>query len=182
MPARNVVLIGYRGSGKTCVGREVARRLGWDFVDTDELVERAAGRCIRDIFTQEGEGHFRALEQRIVARVAAARGQVIAVGGGAVLSAGNRAALRRAGICVWLTAPATELYRRLEADPRSGATRPALTTRGGLAEVRHLLAQRRPLYAALADHVVPTRARSIEEVATAVLRAVAENGVYPDET
>jgi shikimate kinase len=181
MPAHNVVLIGYRGCGKSYVGREVARRLGWPFVDTDERIEAAAGRCIRDIFAQQGEAHFREMETRIIPQVTATRGQVIAVGGGAVLAASNRAKLRRAGVCVWLTAPATELYRRLEADPRSGTTRPALTTRGGLAEVRHLLAQRRPLYAGLADHVVPTRARSVAEVATAVLRAAAKHGVRPDE-
>ena len=181
MPARNVILMGYRGCGKTCVGREVGRRLGWRFVDTDELIETAAGRCIREIFAQEGEGHFRALERRVIAQVAAKRGQVIAVGGGAVLSANNRTALRRAGVCIWLTAPATELHRRMQGDPRSGGTRPALTARGGLAEVRHLLAQRRPLYAELADHVVPTRARSIAQVATAVLKAVAKDGVRPDE-
>lgn len=159
----------------------MARRLGWTFIDTDELIETAAGRCIRDIFAQEGEKHFRALEKHVIGQATAVSRQVIAVGGGAVLSAGNRAALRRAGVCVWLTAPATELHRRLEADPRSGPARPPLTTRHGLAEVRHLLAQRRPLYAELADHVVPTRARSIAAVATAVLKAVAEDGVRPDE-
>jgi shikimate kinase len=181
MPAGNVILIGYRGCGKTCVGRELAARLRRAYVDTDALVEAAAGQCIRDIFAQAGERHFRMLETRVISQVAAKSGQVIAVGGGAVLSAANRAALCRAGICVWLTAPATELYRRLETDPRSGGTRPALTARGGLAEVRHLLAQRRPLYAALADHVVPTRARSISDVVTAVLRAVARDGVRPEE-
>jgi shikimate kinase len=182
MAKRNLVLIGYRGSGKTRVGREVARKLGWRLVDTDELIEAAAGRCIRDIFAHDGQEHFRALETRIIEQVVGAGRQVIAVGGGAVLSAGNRSRLRQAGICIWLTAPAAELYRRLKADPRSGKTRPALSRRGGLAEVRHLLAQRRPLYAELADHVVPTRTRSIEDVATAVLRAVAGDGVQPDET
>ncbi len=181
MPAGNLILIGYRGCGKTCVGRELAGRLHWAFVDTDTLIEAAAGQCIRDIFTQAGKAHFRKLERQVIAEVTAATDQVIAVGGGAVLSPTNRAALRRAGVCIWLTAPATELYRRLEADPRSGTTRPALTARGGLAEVRHLLAQRRPLYAALADHVVPTQARPIAEVVTAVLSAVANDGVRPEE-
>jgi shikimate kinase len=181
MRARNVILIGYRGCGKTCVGRAVARRLRWDFLDVDELIEATAGRCIREIFAQQGEAHFRSLERRAIALLSATDKRVIAVGGGAVLSAGNRAVLRRSGVCIWLTAPATELYRRMQADPRSDRSRPPLTNRRGLAEVRHLLAQRRPLYAALADHVVPTRARSVEQVATAVLQAVASDGVRPDE-
>jgi len=136
MPSRNVILIGYRGCGKTCVGRELAARLHWPFVDTDEQVEATAGRSIREIFEQDGEVAFRQLEPRAIADVTRASGQVIAVGGGALLSAANRAALRQAGVCVWLTAPATELRRRLRADPRTGATRPALTARGGLAAGR----------------------------------------------
>jgi shikimate kinase len=180
MPPRNVILIGYRGCGKTSVGRELAARLRWPFADTDEQVEAAAGRSVREIFEQDGEAFFRQLETRVIAQVTGAAGQVIAVGGGAVLSAANRAALQQAGVCIWLTAPATELHRRLQADPRTGATRPALTARGRLAEVRHLLAERRPLYADLAQHVVPTRARSIPDVVEAVLSAVAKGGLLPE--
>ena len=148
MSVRNVILIGYRGCGKTCVGREVAARLGWTFVDTDERIE-AQGRSIRQIFEQEGEPFFRRLETDVIAEVTRGTEQVIAVGGGAVLSEANRTALRAAGLCIWLTAPVAELHRRSLADPRSLATRPALTPRSGLDEIRHLLAQREPLYAAM---------------------------------
>ena len=172
MPVRNVILIGYRGAGKTNVGRAVAARLGWDFVDTDERIE-AGGRSIRQIFEQEGEPFFRQIEAAVIADVTRGTKQVLAVGGGAVCSEPNRATLRTAGLCIWLKTPAEELHRRLLTDPRSPATRPALTPLGGLDEIRHLLKEREPLYAATAHHVVPTAGQSVEQVVEAVLSVVA---------
>ena len=180
MNRRNVILIGARGSGKTTVGRRLAGRLGWSFVDTDEQIVSAVGMPIREFFEQEGEPAFRRHERAAIARAVRGRAQVIAVGGGAVLDAANRAALRKAGVCIWLAAPATVLWRRIRADRRTARTRPPLTAHRGLAEVRHLLAERRPLYAALAQHVVQTGRRSIADVVRAVLTALAEDGVQPD--
>ena len=177
---RNLILIGYRGCGKTSVGRRLAARLGWSLVDTDERIEAAAGCSIREIFASQGEPAFRQLEAGIIAEVTRGKHRIISVGGGAVLSEANRAALRAAGPCVWLTAPAEELHQRILTDPGSGATRPTLTDRPGLDEVRHLLAQRQPLYAALADHVVDTVARSVEQVADAVLTAAAGGDTSPE--
>jgi shikimate kinase len=173
VPVRNVILIGSRGCGKTSVGRDVAARLGWAFVDTDERIE-AGGRSIRQIFEQDGEPFFRQLEEQVIAGVARGSDQVIAVGGGAVLLDANRTAVQAAGLCIWLTAPAEELHQRLLADPRSPATRPALTSRDELDEIRHLLTQRDPLYAAAAHLVVPTTEQSVTQVVEAVLNAVAE--------
>ncbi len=167
--ARNIILIGCRGCGKSSVGRELALRLGWPLVDTDERIETTAGRSIREIFEQDGEAAFRRLETKVIAQVALGSRQVISAGGGAVLSEPNRRTLRAAGLCVWLTAPPEELHRRMLGDPRSDATRPALTDREGLGEVRHLLEQREPLYAALAHHVVETAGRSIGQVVDDVL-------------
>jgi shikimate kinase len=173
MPVRNVILIGYRGCGKTSVGRAVAARLGWTFVDTDERIE-AGGRSIREIFNQDGEPFFRQIETEAIDNIVRGTRQVIAVGGGAVLSAANCATLRAAGLCIWLTAPDKELHARLLADPRSPATRPALTPLSGLDEIRHLLSERDPLYAATAHLVVPTTEQSVAQVVEAVLNAVAE--------
>jgi shikimate kinase len=150
-------------------------------VDTDERIEAAAGRTIREIFEREGEESFRVAETDVVERVVRDSRQVIAAGGGVVLAARNRAALRAAGVCVWLTAPAAELQGRIEGDPRTKGTRPALTELGGISEVRRLLTQRRPLYAALAQHVVQTRARPVAEVVEAVLSVLArDDGLRPD--
>jgi shikimate kinase len=186
----NLILIGYRGCGKSSVGRRLATRLGWAFVDTDELIEAATGKSIRAIFEQEGEASFRQREAAIfeqegeasfrqreavvVAQVASGTRQVVSVGGGAVLVPENRAHLQAAGLCVWLTAPAEELLRRIQADPRSVAMRPALTAASALDEIRHLLGQREPLYASLAEHVVQTGGQSVEQVTDAVQAVMAE--------
>jgi len=161
----NVVLIGYRGSGKTEVGRALAARLGWSFVDTDTLIEQQTGRRIREIFAADGEQTFRALEQAAIARVATGRAQVLSVGGGAALAEANRRALRACGPCVWLTAPPAELHRRLAADPQSPALRPNLTTAGGLAEIEHVLNERTPLYNSLADVTFDTTGRAVTAIA-----------------
>ncbi len=166
---RNVILIGARGCGKTSIGRALAEQLGWAFVDTDDQIEAAARRTIREIFAQDGEASFRRLETQAIKAVVCGQQQVISVGGGAVLSEANRATLRAAGFCLWLTAPAEELHRRIQADTASIARRPPLTGHSELDEVRHLLAQREPLYAATAHGVVPTAGRLIAEVVAAVL-------------
>lgn len=169
---RNLVLVGYRGCGKSTVGRVVAARLDWSFVDTDERIAARAGKSIRAIFAEEGEPAFRALESTIIAEVARGAQQVVSVGGGAVLLETNRAALRAAATCIWLTAEPEELHRRITADPQTATLRPPLTDRVGVDEVRALLASRAPLYASTADHVLNTDDRTVAQVAEAVLALV----------
>lgn len=176
-PPANVVLIGLRGCGKSSVGRDVAGRLGWTFVDTDEHVERSAERSIREIFERHGEPHFRRLEAQAVERAARGREQVIAVGGGAILSEHNRQILRHGGVCVWLTAPPEELQRRLLADPRTPGLRPALTSQPPLEELQHLLRARQALYAATAHHTIDTVGQSVAEVAERILQLLAPLGI-----
>jgi shikimate kinase len=171
-----VVLIGYRGSGKTVVGRRLAERLGWSFIDTDEAVEKDAGRTIREIFETEGELAFRRHEADVLERALAGRRRVISAGGGAVLARRNRKALRSAGLCVWLTAPPEELHRRIAGDERSASQRPKLTNQPGPAEIEAVLQARLPIYEATADHVISTLGRSVEEVVEAILGAL---GVSP---
>lgn len=161
----NLILIGYRGCGKTSVGRIVAQRLGRPFVDADERIEQAAGRSIREIFDTEGEAAFRTLEADVIFEIIARSGQVVSVGGGAVLDDATRRALRRYGLCVWLTAPPDELHRRLQADPRSVEQRPALTGLAPLAEIEGVLNERIPIYESMADCIVDTRGRGVEELA-----------------
>lgn len=174
--ALNVVLIGYRGCGKTSAGRLLAERLGHPFVDTDAVIEAEAGCTIRAIFADQGEPAFRARETDVIRRVTAAPPQVVSVGGGAVLAAENRRQIADTSVCVWLTAPAETLLARMQQDPRNAVNRPALTERSNLDEVRHLLTQREPLYAALAQHVVDTAGRSVVEVTEAILAALQAGG------
>lgn len=167
-----VTLIGYRGCGKTVVGRQLAQRLGWSFIDTDQTIEEQAGRTIREIFETDGEMAFRRMEADLLDDALAHQRCVISAGGGAVLARRNRKAIRSNGVCVWLTAPAEELQRRIEADTRSAAQRPELTNRSGLQEVEAVLQARLPVYEATAEHVVSTAGRSIEQVVDAVLETL----------
>ncbi len=180
IPARNLVLVGYRGSGKTQVGLLLARQSGWQFVDTDRLVEQAAGCTISEIFARSGETTFRNLESQAIADAVDGAQRVISVGGGGVLREENRQRLAGAGVCCWLTAPPGELARRMAADPRHATTRPPLTDRDPTDEIVHLLKQREPLYAALADHVIDTTGQSVEQVAEAVLAALHETDQSAD--
>ena len=164
-----VTLIGYRGCGKTVVGRKLAERLGWTFIDTDDAVEQKSGKTIREIFQTDGEVGFRRIEADVLDEALAGRRRVISAGGGAVLARRNRKALRSAGVCVWLTAPPADLHRRIEADACSASRRPNLTSHPGLQEVEAMLQVRLPVYEATADHVVSTAGRSVEQVVEAVL-------------
>jgi shikimate kinase len=101
----NLVLVGLMGSGKSTVGRQLAERLGRSFIDTDAVVADRAGRTIAEIFQTDGEAAFRHMESQIIAEVTSAGGAVIATGGGAVLSAENRALMRQDSLVVWLQAP-----------------------------------------------------------------------------
>jgi shikimate kinase len=153
-PEPNLVLIGMMGSGKTTVGRHVARRLGRAFVDTDHVVEIELGMSVAEIFAHRGEDGFRDLESTVIQRVAAVPNQIIAVGGGAILRERNLAALRRTGRIVLLDAPVTQLAGRIGRG-RSRSDRPLLAgDSDGLARIQALWRERGPLYAAAADHRV----------------------------
>jgi|KBSMisStandDraft_5_1062788.scaffolds.fasta_scaffold1707880_1 shikimate kinase len=144
----SAILVGYRGSGKTTVGRKLADRLWLKFVDTDELVVAAAGKSIKDIFENDGEARFRELEDDAVQKVCAMQDHVISMGGGAVVKAENRKAIKDSGFkCVYLRCEPAVLLQRIQADPQTAATRPALTKlAGSVEEIKTLLASREPLY------------------------------------
>ncbi len=161
----NIALIGYRGSGKSAVGKLLAARLGMAFCDTDELIVAQAGKTIREIFAVGGEVAFRTLERDAVAQAAAQDNTVIAAGGGVVLDPANVAALKRNAKIVWLSAPAEVLYQRITADITSQHTRPNLTASGGLEEVKRLLALRTPLYQSAADITVDAGNQTPEQLA-----------------
>jgi shikimate kinase len=166
---RGVALVGYRGTGKSTVGRLVADRLGRAFVDADDALREHAGLSIPAIFERFGEPRFRDLEEEVLAALTARPGGVLATGGGAVLRESNRQRLRDFGLVVWLSAPAEVLAGRLTADPDL-AVRPALTPAGTLGEIDEVLTTREPLYRAAAHAEVSTHGRTPEEVAEAVLR------------
>lgn len=166
-------IVGYRGTGKTSVGRALAARLGWGFVDADELLEARAGKSVRAVFAEEGEPAFRDRESAILVELATSGDwgrHVISTGGGVVLRPGNRALLVT-DFVVLLTADAKTIHARLGADPATAGRRPDLTAAGGLAEVEALLAARGPLYREVAALAIDTVGKSPDALADAILSA-----------
>jgi shikimate kinase len=164
----NLFLIGYRGSGKTTVAAALAGRLGWPWLDADHELERRASRSIREIFEQEGEQGFRDRESAILAELAQRDGCIFALGGGAVLREENRRVTAGRGRVVWLRATPEALFARINADPTTTARRPNLTAKGGLEEIRGLLQEREPLYAAWADLEVNAEGLTPDTIAEAI--------------
>jgi shikimate kinase len=161
---KNLFLIGYRGTGKTTVAKILAEKIGWAWIDADTALEDRYGRSIRLIFAEEGEAGFREKEAALLEELCCSPNQIIATGGGVVLSAANRERLHASGRVVWLTADAQTLWQRLQADATTRERRPPLAG-GGLAEIQHLLDVRAPLYQACADFAVDTTNISAEVVA-----------------
>jgi shikimate kinase len=168
----NLVLIGYRATGKTSVGARLAALLHRPFVDLDQVLVREAGRSIADIVAQGGWAEFRRLEKELVARYAAIPGQVLAPGGGAVLDRDNVAALRENGIIIWLTADPDTIQARLAQDQPRDANRPSLTGSDTIREVTEVLNHRAPLYQAAAQIIVDTTNREVAQVVELVLEAL----------
>ena len=156
-----VVLLGYMTSGKSTVGRALARRLEWDFVDFDVEIERRAGRSVREIIKGGGEDSFREMEAALTEELAERRGVVLAPGGGWILNPEQLDRLGRATLSVWLRVSAEETVRRLRGD---SIDRPFRDHPDPRAKVAKMLAEREPLYR-LADISVPAEGRTPEGVA-----------------
>jgi shikimate kinase len=156
-----VVLTGFMGTGKTSIGRRLAARLGRPFVDTDALIEQRLGRTVAAIFAESGEARFRAAERDAVAEACGVAGAVIATGGGAVVDAANRGALRAAAPVVHLTARPEVILDRVRA---AEEMRPLLQGGDPAERIAALLAERAAAYAAAADLTLDTSDRAIDDV------------------
>jgi len=169
-----VLLIGFMGSGKTSVGRRVAKALGWRFVDFDDAIQAEAGATVTEIFASRGEPEFRALEARVAERLLGDRRVVLASGGGwAAAAPGRVRAVPPGTATVWLRVSPEEAVQRAG---RSG-TRPLLARPDALEEAGRLIAQRHPYYEE-ARWTVDTERSSVEDVAARVLAILAQE--YPD--
>lgn len=163
----NVILTGFMGTGKSTVGRRLARRLGRTFVDTDELIESRHGP-IPEIFAEHGEDRFRELERAVAAELAGQQGLVVSTGGRLLLDAANDATLGASGTVVCLVASPDELVRRLE---HGTADRPLLRDGDPRQRIEALLAERAEGYARFLQ--VRTDGRTPDEVVEAVLAVIA---------
>ena len=164
---RTIVLVGMMGTGKSSVGRKLAKRLDVPFVDADQEIEKAAGCPISDIFEIDGEKIFRDGERRVIARLLKGPPHVLATGGGAFMDPRTRANISRHGTSVWLRAAPEALVRRL----RRRTDRPLLRTEDPAATLRALLAEREPVYAK-ADITVASDQGTAEDTVNRILSAL----------
>ena len=166
---RSIVLVGMMGVGKSSIGRRLAARLAVPFVDADTEIEKAAGMSIADIFARHGEADFRSGEARVIARLLEGGPQVLATGGGAVMNADTRAAIKAKGVSIWLSAELDVLLRRIN---KRKNERPMLQTADPAATLRELLVVREPIYAQ-ADLTVQSREVPHDAIVTEIITALA---------
>jgi shikimate kinase/3-dehydroquinate synthase len=169
----NLVITGFSGTGKSLVAMDVALRLNWDFLDTDDEIVKQTGKPIAEIFRQDGEGKFRELERETIRKACQQRQAVMAIGGGAIVDPQNYELLAKTGLIVCLEAKPETIYERLFREAaRSPETevRPLLAVDNPLERIRQLKASRQPYYAK-ADWTIHTDGLSISEVAEEVIRA-----------
>jgi len=168
----NIVITGFSATGKSLVAREVAQRLNWDFIDTDDEVVKLAGKSIDEIFRQDGEGRFRQLEREVIRKACQQRQTVIAIGGGAIVDRQNHELLAENGLLFCLEAKPETIYQRLFQNATYGCeteVRPLLATNNPLERIRQLKTSRQPYYTNV-DWTIHTDRLSLSQVAEEVVR------------
>jgi shikimate kinase len=173
----HIVLIGYRCTGKTSVGKAISERLGKAVVDTDDYIEKKAGRPISNMVEKEGWDFFRDREREAIREITACDDLVIAAGGGAVLNEENVTNLKRNGVVILLEARNETLLQRMRADDRTERQRPSLTGKSPLEEIEEVLEVRRPYYEQAMDFSVDTTSRTIEQVVDEILEKLARYAI-----
>ena len=166
---KNIVLVGFMGTGKSSVAKLLARWTGRTLVEMDDEIEKKEGMSINQIFSTKGENHFRRREREVVEELSARRGLVVSTGGGVVLNGDNIRDFKTGGIVVCLDASPETVYRRVKHESH----RPLLQTPDPLAKIKELLAFRAPFYAK-ADAKVSTDGKSVDQVAEEIAKIADE--------
>lgn len=169
MRERNIALIGFRATGKTTVGRILARELGLLFIDMDQHLSASAGREISCWVRLEGWASFRRAESELLRVLGTRTGLVVATGGGIILDPENRRALKEKFHTIWLNASPGTIQARMSADPHTGAMRPPLSDLPPDEEIEKTLSERNPLYSATALIEIDAEGKSPEEIARHIL-------------
>jgi shikimate kinase len=171
----NVILIGYRATGKTSVALELSKRMGIPWFDSDQVVEQRAGKTIARIFAEDGEPVFRDLEVGAIADLLVREEPVIlSTGGGAPMRPETQQLLKKSGTVIWLTASPESILHRIGGDQTSKDTRPSLTELPPAAEIEHMLERRSPTYRETSHLEIATDGRSVEQIAEEIIAALSE--------
>ena len=166
----NLFLIGYRCSGKTTVGKAIAKTIDWSFVDSDIEVIKICGKSIKDIIDTEGWESFRRKERSTLKYISTKDRQVVATGGGVVLDADNIKAMKTCGTVIWLGASAATIQKRMLQDKNSGHFRPALTDQGRIEEIEGMLLERKPYYQSASDFFIHTDNVPVNEITQKIIK------------
>ncbi|MBT3880962.1 MAG: shikimate kinase [Candidatus Scalindua sp.] len=168
----NIVLIGFRGTGKSTVGRLLAKHLERVFVDSDKCIESSTGKTIKSIFEEDGEEVFRKIEADTIAELSKADNNVISAGGGVVLKEDNVKNLKENGFLVLLEATPEIIHTRIALDEKATLQRPSLTDKTPINEIKHLISEREPAYKNAADYTVNTSYVSCEDIVNEIIATI----------
>ncbi len=161
----NIVLIGFMGSGKSSVGKELSSLLEMDYLDTDQLISERTGMTINEIFEVQGEYGFRKLEAEVIKDIHQRKNIIISCGGGVVLNPSNVELLKQNGKVIWLKASCSEVYSRLSGD----SSRPLLKDNMTVERISNILTERTPLYEATNDMTVDTEKKTVQEICKEII-------------
>lgn len=173
----NVVLIGYRACGKSTVGKLLAEKLKFIFLDTDSMIEDKAAMNIKKIIAGQGWDYFRAREKEAVQKLALKNKCVIATGGGVILDEDNINLLKKIGLIIWLNTPLADIVERLSEDAEKDGVRPQFTDYNLAEETAMVLKERIPLYKKAADFVLDTSEKGVEQVMEEIADYLLKSGI-----
>ena len=168
---KNIILIGFMGTGKTTIATKLSHRLKMEYVSTDTLIEKRENRTINEIFRDSGEDYFREIESSVIRDISSKDNQVVDAGGGAVLRDENMVNFKSSGIVIGLRADEKSIYERT----KKYKHRPLLNVEDPKRKIRELMAKRAPFYAK-ADHTIDTSALTIDQVIENIVRIADEKG------
>ncbi|MBU1172484.1 MAG: shikimate kinase [Proteobacteria bacterium] len=165
----NIYLTGYRCTGKTSIGKMLAGKMAFDFVDADEWLVNDAGMSVARIVEQFGWDDFRNRESAILKKISAGKNQVVATGGGVILRDNNRSIMKETGTVVWLKASVSTIAARMDGDEKTQGQRPGLTDKGAILEIEETLIKRIPMYKQAMDFSVDTDGKDLDDICHVIL-------------
>jgi shikimate kinase len=174
---KNIILIGYRGTGKTSVGRKLAEKMKLPFYDTDQLLTDRIGKTIKAWVEEKGWASFREEEKKVIQEISAQAPGIVSLGGGAVMDPENCKTIRQMGRIIWLTAGLQTILERMKSDPLNQDNRPALSDQDWENEAKDLLLKRSPVYRQLADFSIDTEGKTVETIAEELVPLIKRQGM-----